>query len=162
MKILSITTLLFLCTACANMESKPTNSDPRIEAEKLLSIAGMQNALEESMDQMIALQIQQNPSLLPYQQVMKNFLNKHMSFDSMKTELIDIYAETFTAEELREINAFYLTDTGKKTIEKLPELMAKGGQIGVQRVQQNAAELESMIQAEAARLAQEKAQTEKK
>lgn len=162
MKTLSIITLLFLCTACANMESKPVNSDPRVEAEKLLNIAGMQNALEESMDQMIALQIQQNPSLLPYQQVMKTFLNKHMSYASMKTELIDIYAETFTAEELREINAFYLTDTGKKTIEKLPELMAKGGQIGVQRVQQNAAELESMIQAEAARLAQEKTQAEKK
>ncbi len=122
------------------------------EAEDLLEMIDMESALEQSMSQMLDLQLQQNPMLAPYRTVMLSFFKKHMSYESIKPEVLKIYAETFTASELKEINAFYATDVGQKTIEKMPTLMAQGGEIGARRVQENIGELQSMLEAETARL----------
>lgn len=71
--------------------------------------------------------------------------------------MIDLYAEAFTETELEEIRAFYATPTGRKTIQLMPELMAKGAQIGSQRIQQNIQELEIMIRKETERLQKQSA-----
>jgi hypothetical protein len=104
------------------------------------------------MSQMIDLQLQQNPTLAPFKPVMMKFFSKHMSWASLKPEFLKIYSEAFSAKELREINEFYSTDTGKKTIQLMPSLMAQGGQIGAARVQANIGELQEMIKAESERL----------
>mgnify|MGYP000161915512 CR=1 FL=1 len=126
--------------------------DAHKEAEKLFNILGMESALEQSMSQMLDIQLQQNPQLAPFKNVMMQFFQKHMSYDSLKPDMLRIYAETFSGQELEKINAFYSTKVGKKTIEKMPALMAQGAQIGAARVQENIGELQAMIQAEAARL----------
>ena len=107
------------------------------EAEKLLNMVGTQEVMEQSMSQMLDIQLQQNPALAPYKGVMMEFLNENMSYESLKPELIKMYSEEFTSSELREINAFYSTDVGKKSIEKMPTLMMQGGQLGATRVQEN-------------------------
>ncbi len=129
-----------------------SNDESRAEAEKLLENLNMKEALALSIEQMLHLQIQQNPALIPYENVMLKFFSKYMSYESLKSQIIDIYAEVFTASELKDINDFYATPTGKKTLQKMPELMVRGGQIGVQRVQDNIQELQSMIQLEAERI----------
>lgn len=121
------------------------------EAEKLLNTMGMQSAFEETIAQMLNLELHQNPALAPYKSVMMTFFEKHMSYDSLKSELVAMYAEAFTASELEQINGFYATEAGKKTIEKMPVLMVQGGQIGATRIQENIGELQRMIQAESAR-----------
>ena len=98
------------------------------EAEKLLNMVGTQEVMEQSMSQMLDIQLQQNPALAPYKGVMMEFLNENMSYESLKPELIKMYSEEFTSSELREINAFYSTDVGIKSIEKMPTLMMQGGQ----------------------------------
>jgi hypothetical protein len=122
------------------------------EAEKLLDMVGTQAVMEQSMSQMLDIQLQQNPALAPYKGVMMEFLNENMSYESLKPELIKMYSEEFTSSELREINAFYLTDVGKKSIEKMPKLMMQGGQLGATRVQENIGDLQAMIQAESERI----------
>jgi hypothetical protein len=122
------------------------------EAEKLLNMVGTQEVMEQSMSQMLDIQLQQNPALAPYKGVMMEFLNENMSYESLKPELIKMYSEEFTSSELREINAFYLTDVGKKSIEKMPKLMMQGGQLGATRVQENINDLQAMIQAESERI----------
>ncbi len=131
-----------------------SSADPAAEKEAaiLLSTMGIEQAMTETMSQMLNIQLEQNPEIVPYRQVMLDFLNKHMSYESLKPELIRIYADTFTAAELREINAFYATKTGRKTIEKMPVLTEQGAQLGAARVQANIEELEAMIQAEAERI----------
>ena len=122
------------------------------EAEKLLNMVGTQEVMEQSMSQMLDIQLQQNPALAPYKGVMMEFLNENMSYESLKPELIRMYSEEFTSSELREINAFYSTDVGKKSIEKMPTLMMQGGQLGATRVQENIGDLQAMIQAESERI----------
>lgn len=122
------------------------------EAEKLLNMVGTQEVMEQSMSQMLDIQLQQNPALAPYKGVMMEFLNENMSYESLKPELIKMYSEEFTSSELREINAFYSTDVGIKSIEKMPTLMMQGGQLGATRVQENIGDLQAMIQAESERI----------
>ena len=122
------------------------------EAEKLLDMVGTQAVMEQSMSQMLDIQLQQNPALAPYKGVMMEFLNKNMSYESLKPDLVKMYSEEFTSSELREINAFYSTDVGKKSIEKMPTLMMQGGQLGATRVQENIGDLQAMIQAESERI----------
>ncbi|SDI53799.1 hypothetical protein SAMN04488540_10230 [Ferrimonas sediminum] len=126
--------------------------DARAEAERLLDSMGMARVLEQSIDQMLTLQVKQNPAMAPYQQVMSEFLHKHMSYTSLKPMLVDMYSEAFTAQELQDLNAFYQTPTGRKSIALMPQLSAQGAQLGAMKVQQNMAELQQMIQQEDARL----------
>lgn len=122
------------------------------EAEILFNTIGMDTALEQTIIQMVDMQLQQNPAMAPYKSVMLAFFNKYMNYESLKPELVEIYIDAFTEKELKELNHFYATSTGKKTIEKMPELMARGGQIGMHRVQSNIQEFESMIEAESKRI----------
>lgn len=124
----------------------------RQAAENLLSFSGVKQALQNSIEQMLIIQIQQRPTLAPYKGVMLQFLQKYMSFESLKENLISIYVEEFTEKELDEMVAFYKTPTGRKTIEKLPVLAARSAQLGISRVRQNIQELEEMIDAETRRI----------
>ncbi len=119
----------------------------RKAAEELLKAANTEKVMETVMDQMLAI-LKQNPQLGPYQDVIKRFLSKYLSLESLQEELITIYTEEFTEAELKQLTAFYQTPVGKKAIEKLPQLTAKAGQLGVARVQANQAELQQMIEEE--------------
>ncbi len=138
-------TLAFAPLAIADSESER-------EAEKLLTSMDMQVAMSESISNMIDLQLQQNPTLEPFKPVMMKFFNKHMSWESLKPEFVKMYARVYTAEELRDIHAFYSTDTGRKALKLMPVLMAEGGKIGAARVENNISELHAMMEAEAKRL----------
>lgn len=122
------------------------------EAERLLNMMGMEEAMKQTTSQMLDLQLQQNPALVPFKEVMMEFFSKHMSYESLKPDMVRIYSETFTAPELREINNFYATEVGQKTIQVMPTLMVQGGQIGAARVQENIGELQAMIKLEAERI----------
>jgi hypothetical protein len=122
------------------------------QAEALLDTLGMEAAFVKSIDRMLDVQLQQQPALAPYKQVLLGFLEKYMSYESLKADLVEIYAGAFTEGELRNINDFYKTETGQKAIKVMPELMARGAQLGMQRVQANSAELQDMLKAEAERI----------
>lgn len=140
--------------ALAIVFSQAALSDDRSkrEAEALLRTMNMDTLLEQSIGRMLEVQLQQNPALAPYRQVMLEFFARHMSYASLKPEIIEIYASAFTAEELADINAFYGTSTGRKTLRVMPELMSKAAQVGATRVQDNIGELQGMIQAESKRI----------
>lgn len=144
--------VIVLITALGVSSMSLADAASEKEAEKLLDMVGTQAVMEQSMSQMLDIQLQQNPALAPYKGVMMEFLNENMSYESLKPELIKMYSEEFTSSELREINAFYLTDVGKKSIEKMPKLMMQGGQLGATRVQENIGDLQAMIQAESERI----------
>ena len=59
-------------------------------------------------------------------------MKKFMGYkDEMLTDFAQLYAETFTAAEMKEIADFYRGGTGAKFIQSMPVLMQKGAQIGI-------------------------------
>jgi hypothetical protein len=56
-------------------------------------------------------------------------LRRWEGWDKIKEDIIDIYVDVFTKEELEGIIAFYKTPVGQKLIKKQPELMQKSMEI---------------------------------
>lgn len=140
--------LLLFFTAWTISSAAWADNGAKLEAEKLLDAMNTEMIMQQSMERMLDLQIKQNQSIAPLRGVMLKFLEKHMSYKSIKQDLIDIYAAEFNGTELSEMRKFYETPTGKKAIEKMPLLMSKGGEIGTRRVQENMAELQQLIKEE--------------
>lgn len=124
------------------------------EAERLLELSGTKEAMDQMTDMVIAQQLQKNPTLVPFESVMRRFFEKYLSFESTKDELVELYVEMFTENELVALNDFYSTDVGRKAIETMPNLMQRGSEIGARRAQENMAEFQKMIAEEADRLRQ--------
>jgi hypothetical protein len=120
----------------------------RKAAETLLIVTNVDKSLPKMVEQVLASQLQQNPQLTPYREVMQRFLNKYMNWESLKEEVMTAYTQEFTEPELKQLTAFYKTPLGQKAVEKMPKLLFIGGQIGMRRVQANEAELRQMIEAE--------------
>lgn len=149
MKIFKLILLFSSLLSCGYLYA---DNDSKKEAEILLDSMKLDIALEKIINQTLDAQLQQNPTLAPFKPVMLQFFKKHMSYESLKPDIVAIYSDAFTAAELKEINEFYKTPTGAKVVEKMPELMKKSGQIGEQRVQNNIQELQEMIRIEAERI----------
>jgi hypothetical protein len=140
-----------LIGAIALIQPAPARADEashRKAVESLFTLMGMENVLTQSIDQMLAMQVQQNPALAQYQPQMKAFLSKYMSWASLKDDMAKIYMAEFSESELNELTKFYQTPLGKKSIQKMPALMAKGAEIGQKRVQEHLPELQAALAAE--------------
>ena len=54
---------------------------------------------------------------------------------AMKEKMVELYAKTFTTVEINELNKFYRSPIGQKFLEKSPELMKLGAEIGMKEAQ---------------------------
>lgn len=140
--------LALLCTSSVFASAESHNA----AASKLLQTMNMEKLLTESTNSMLALELQNNPQLRPFESTMKSFFEKYMSAASLEGDFIRLYTETFTEKELYEMSDFYMTPTGQKALAAAPKLMAQGAAIGQQRVMANIGELQKMIEAEAKRI----------
>ena len=120
----------------------------RKAVEALFGLMEMDSLLSQSVDKMLEMQVQQNPQLVPYQAQMKAFLNKYMSWASLKDDMTKLYMAEFSESEINELTKFYQTPLGKKTVKKMPALMTKGAEIGQKRVQDHLPELQAALQGE--------------
>ena len=149
MKLFCLSLLFSALALSSPVTARADQASHRKAAESLLNLMEMDKLISESVDQMLAVQIQQNPTIAPFQTQMKAFLNKYMSWASLKDDLIGIYVTEFSESELNELNKFYQTPLGKKAVQKMPGMMAKGAEIGQKRVQEHLPELQATIASEA-------------
>jgi hypothetical protein len=117
----------------------------RQAVEELLQVTNMEKVLQTSMDTMLEAQVRANPRLTPYRDAMRKFFEKYMSWSSLKEDFVKLYMDEFSEEEVKQLTAFYRTPIGKKTLEKLPQLMVKGSKLGTERVQAHLDELQKMM-----------------
>jgi uncharacterized protein len=124
----------------------PEKSKHYRAAEDLLLTMNMKQAIDESLEQMLALQLKNNPGLQPAEATLKQFFSKYMSWEALREDYIRIYMEEFTEKELKDMMSFFKTDTGKKMAAKQSILMMKGAQLGQSKVQEHMGELQEMLQ----------------
>ena len=129
--------------------ARADDASHKAAAENLLNLMDMDKLMAQSVDQMLQLQIKQNPAIAQFEPQMKTFLNKYMSWASMKGDLVSIYVSEFTEQELKDLTAFYQTPLGKKTVQKMPQLMSKGAELSQKRMQEHLPELQQAIAAQA-------------
>lgn len=129
-------------------ETEPTGDPARLAAARdLMEVTGVTRQLDGMIDAMSkgfakgagAENSQQGQKLSEeFQASMKKLL-------SFKTEMIDdfavLYAETFTADEMKQLADFYRSGVGAKFIKLTPALMQKGAAIGMKYTERLTKEL---------------------
>ncbi len=117
----------------------------RAAVKKLFELTGMQQQIEESVDNVLALQLAQSPQLAEKKNVVREFLERHIGWHSLEDALTDMYLYEFSEQELNEMNAFYGSATGQKVIKRLPVLVQTRNQLASQRLQENIGELQYQL-----------------
>lgn len=139
----------------------------RASAERFLKLANaesMTNTVYEQVEDLMAAQftqmggsMQSEHLLREYQRKAKLELDKELTWDAMRDEMISLYAEVFTEEELNELSEFYESKVGTKLMVYLPELTRESMAVTRDRVEERVApRIESLIeQMEEALMAQQ-------
>ena len=143
--------LLFTLTTVWPAWSSAGGDTHQQAVEKLFELTHMQQKIDSSVNNVMALQLRQNPALLEHEDLLRAFLEKNIGWSGMKADLVTMYKQAFTEQELNEINAFYSTPAGQKLIQRLPELIQQRDQLAMQRMQQNMGQLKSEIEARQAK-----------
>lgn len=115
------------------------------EAKQLLEIMKMGDIMDSTMEKVLDSQLAASPGLEPFKDDLVVFLKKYASYEALYTDLVDLYAETYTAQEMVELIRFYKSPIGQRTLEVMPDLLSKSQQLGLQRVEDNKAELADML-----------------
>lgn len=123
-------------------------------AEELLQSMNMEDTMRKGAESMLELEIQKNPTLLPFRDVFMAWTSKVITWEAIGPEMARLYADAFTEEELREITAFYRTPTGQKTLVTFERLFGEGTRIGARLAEEHKDELQSMIRQRAEELRQ--------
>lgn len=121
----------------------------RQEVETLFRLTQMEQKIDESVLSVAQLQLRQDPALADRQDALMAFLEKYIGWNAIREELAQMYMKTFTEEELKAMNAFYITPTGQKVITIVPQLVQQRNMLAMQRLQANIGELQAAIAHEA-------------
>ena len=106
----------------------------------------VEETFEENFQKMIDIQIANIPKMEQFKDVLTEFFEKHMSWESLKDEMAKMYAAEFTEKELKALAKFYRSPLGNKLARLSSEFMVKGAELGMRRVQDNIAELHTMLE----------------
>lgn len=156
-------TFLYACVALFFILGNGAVADTEVSASHrqaaidLIDLMGLEEQMMGGATAMVDVMSSQNPSLIPYRDVILEWSESIMTWEIFGPKMIDIYTEAFSEDELRDLVAFYKTPTGKKAITMMPELMQKGAQLGANEAQQHIPRLQQMIEARKAELDAEEA-----
>jgi len=134
---------VFLPFALAAAPQEPSTHEQAVI--ELFKVMDLERTMTASATAMIDAQIQNNPAIAPYRDVMLQWAQKYLTWEAMAPQMIRIQMEYFTEAEVREMTAFYRTPTGQKALEKLPEVMKRGAMIGADLAKAHQSELEQMV-----------------
>lgn len=116
----------------------------------LFRLTQMESKINDSVDELLAVQLQQNPELVPDRATVRDFLERTIGWDALRPALLAMYQATFSEEELAQMNAFYITPVGQKVLTRVPELVQERNRLAAQRLQDHIAELRQALGAEEA------------
>ena len=121
------------------------NSSHVQQVETLFKLTQMEKKVNQSIDSIMQLQLSQNPALSVHQEEMRAFFEKYIGWNALKNDITTMYLKTFSEDELKAINGFYITPAGQKVINALPGLVQQRNQLAMMRLQQNIGELQQII-----------------
>jgi hypothetical protein len=135
---------LVIATSWSSVLSADSASH-REAAEKLLELIDMQEKIDASVETMVNLQLQQEPALREHVELLRDFLEKQIGWTGMREELVLMYQQSFTEDELNAMNSFYGSPVGRKMIQRLPDLIRQRDQLAMQRLREHIGELQQEI-----------------
>ena len=143
MMLLSATAL----NAEGNISKSETEIEKRVAAAKdLLIKMDFKKTYEETIRRITDDLIKRNQKLASIKDKILAFYNKYIGWDAIKDDQARIYAKYFSAKELQDIGAFYDTETGKKSLKLMPDIMMEGRALAQRKLKSHIGELAKLIQ----------------
>ncbi len=118
------------------------------EALTLLATMNMKESYKGMIKRISQMQIQANPQLKAIEPAIKAFFTKYMGWEAQKGDIAALYAKNYTVEELKELNKFYQSPLGQKTVQIMPQLAAASAQIGQSKMMAHMSEMKAMVEKE--------------
>ena len=115
------------------------------QVDILFKLTRMKQKIDESVESVAQLQLRQNPALAAKSDQLMAFLERHIGWNAVTADLYAMYMQTFTEDELKTINDFYITPLGQKVIVTVPQLVQKRNRLAMQRLQENVGELQAIL-----------------
>ena len=135
-----------------------TRGDPLIPdaqwqaAYRVMEATGGEAQMRKMIDQMIEVQIQQDPMMQPYRHVLQEFFGTYMSYETLRDQYVEIYVDYFSADELNRLADFYETALGTKLISLGSDIVSEQMQIAIYEVSRHSHKLQDMLVVEMRRL----------
>ena len=130
-------TLLLVALICVPLASADVLTHKRELAGKILKAYGAKDAFRAHFAAEIEPQLKNlakngapQDEVNDVRQAMLQWFDADIKWSEIKPELEDLYAREFSEPELEDILAFAKTESGKKFIQKLTDLMIQGAKIG--------------------------------
>ena len=133
MKIRTVAFFIFMSLFCLFAIANADETTHKAAAEELLLLTNSDDMMKQvwaQVEGMMDQQFQQmgapedlKPIFKKYTDKMFKLMKEEYSFANIKDDLITIYVNTYTEDEIREISKFYKSLAGKKFLEKMPQLM---------------------------------------
>jgi len=113
-------------------------------AEKVIALTHMDKMLEQSKQQVLQMQTQimeqfdipeeKKDEAMAFQKKLTEKTFEIMSFDNMHHEIVGLFTDVYTVEELNGMISFYESPVGRRVIEKQPLIMNRAMQISQKRM----------------------------
>lgn len=153
MKALIASTTLALLTALS--PAQEAGEETLAAAGKLIDTMGVREEMavgfKAAMKPMLQPMIQQmglnEAQIVELNAIFTGWWENDIDQEAIIKNYKALYAETFTTEELIELELFYQTPLGKKLLLTMPDLTQKGMQIGMNAAQAKQPELMAKMQA---------------
>ncbi len=114
-------------------------------AQDLIAVMDMEQVFNQGMETMLQAQINANPMLKEYEDILRGFMSKYLQWNELKSDYAKIYMDVFSEDELRQMVELYQTPLGKKMLKTLPDLLARGARLSGDRLQPHLPELQQQI-----------------
>ncbi|TWU47871.1 DUF2059 domain-containing protein [Rubripirellula reticaptiva] len=125
---------------------EPSPGSPRSDVETLLDLLQSDEAAKQTIQRMLEQNVRQSPEMSPYGELIREFFEKYFAYDVLKDEIVELYDNSFTDEEIQQMIAFYSTPVGQKAVRLLPALAIASGELGVKPAEANIKDLHRAIE----------------
>ncbi len=112
---------------------------------QLFDVMNLKQEREETVKNMLDIQIRSMPMLGQFRQEMLDFMNKYISYDAIRKDLAVIYLKYFSVDDLKGLIAFYQTPIGKKYLSVTTKLNNDIMTLVARKMQEHREELQQMI-----------------
>jgi hypothetical protein len=137
--------LLFLLLIGAAPGPAPMSSHEKAAREVVQLLLSGGDVTTSAIDTTMSMVLQE-PDMAPYEKQVREWYRKVLAESNFEEEMVKIYMDTFSEQELLELTAFYKTPTGRKMIAATPEIMKRGVAIGRRQAEAHSAELSGMLE----------------
>jgi hypothetical protein len=143
-----------LAAAQSGRSGATTNTDARAATiERLLEVSEMERLHGETLKAMIAAQVRADSTLALHEDLFRALIAKHLGDVAIKPEVIRIFAETFTDDQLEALTRFYASPIGKQVMATLPTVAVRSSEMAARRLELLMPELTTAIKHRAQRTA---------